>query len=92
MQEDHQSCAVGFTSVAEILKESRGAPPPQITNSTQLTNSLTFKPMTELNTQAQITELTDEQLELVEGGGKARVFFKVAKHAAPFVIDWLTRK
>ena len=26
--------------------------------------------MTELNTQAQITELTDEQLELVEGGGK----------------------
>ena len=92
MQEDHQSCAVGFTSVAEILKESRGAPPPQITNSTQLTNSLTFKPMTELNTQAQITELTDEQLELVEGGGKARVIFKIAKHAAPFVIDWLTRK
>ena len=48
--------------------------------------------MTELNTQAQITELTDEQLELVEGGGKARVFMKIAKHAAPFVIDWFTRK
>ena len=31
--------------------------------------------MTNLNTQAQIIELTDDQLELVEGGGwKAKAF------------------
>ena len=43
--------------------------------------------MTEFNTQSQIIELTDDQLELVEGGGyKAKLlkefFFKpVARHA-----------
>ena len=34
--------------------------------------------MTELNTQAQMIELTDDQLELVEGGGwKAEVFKEI---------------
>ena len=43
--------------------------------------------MTNLNTQAQIIELTDDQLELVEGGGyKAKLFKEfvlkpVARHA-----------
>tara|TARA_X000000368_G_C22783832_1_gene602756 strand:- start:401 stop:544 length:144 start_codon:yes stop_codon:yes gene_type:complete len=35
--------------------------------------------MSELNTQAQIIELTDEELELVEGGGTAKDILKVAK-------------
>ena len=35
--------------------------------------------MTELNTQAQIIELTDEALELVGGGGTAKDILKVAK-------------
>ena len=40
--------------------------------------------MTELNTQAQIIELTDDQLELVEGGGWKIEAFKeyVAKPVA----------
>ena len=43
--------------------------------------------MTELNTQSQIIELTDDQLELVEGGGykakllKEFIFKPVAEHA-----------
>ena len=41
--------------------------------------------MTGLNTQAQIIELTDDQLELVEGGGWKTKLFK--EHVAKPVIE-----
>ncbi len=40
--------------------------------------------MTELNTQAPITELTEDQLEAVEGGGVAGI---LAPIVLPIVID-----
>ena len=40
---------------------------------------LTFKTMTELNIQAQIIELSDDQLELVEGGSVVRVGYEVER-------------
>ena len=46
---------------------------------------LTFKTMTELNTQTQVIELTDDQLELVEGGGWKTKLFK--DHVAKPVIE-----
>ena len=41
--------------------------------------------MTEFNTQAQIIELTDEQLELVEGGRSelANTFFNLVPYVGP---------
>ena len=66
-----------------ILKESRG-------NTPYITHSTHFKTLTELNTdyntQAQIIELTEDQLEAVEGGGIGKVLFK---YVAPIVIDRL---
>ena len=41
--------------------------------------------MTELNTQAQFIELTDDQLELVEGGGAGRDVYEVARHVFPVI-------
>ena len=41
---------------------------------------------TDYNTQAQISELTEDQLEAVEGGGIGKVLFK---YVAPIVIDRL---
>ena len=40
--------------------------------------------MTELNTQAPITELTEDQLEAVEGGGVASI---VAPIVLPYILD-----
>ena len=42
---------------------------------------------TDYNTQAQIIELTEDQLEAVEGGGIGGVLFKYV--VAPIVIDRL---
>ena len=41
--------------------------------------------MNELNIQAQIIELTDDQLELVEGGGAGRAIYEVVRTASPIV-------
>ena len=46
--------------------------------------------MTNLDTQAQIIELTDDQLELVEGGGWKTKLFK--EHVAkPVIVHALKR-
>ena len=41
--------------------------------------------MTELNTQAQIIELTDDQLEHVEGGGAGRAIYEGVRTVSPAV-------
>ena len=41
--------------------------------------------MNELNTQAQIIELTDDQLELVEGGGAGRAIYEGIRFSSPAV-------
>ena len=41
--------------------------------------------MSELNTQAQIVELTDDQLELVEGGGAVRDLYEGVRFVSPAI-------
>ena len=57
----HHANALVTTRRAVTLKESRGKHPTSLTQ-------LTFKTMTELNAQDHIIELTDEQVESIEGG------------------------
>ena len=41
--------------------------------------------MAERNSETQILELTDDQLELVEGGGAGRDIYEVARTVSPVI-------